>query len=480
MNSKARNLPDLTSGSIVKSLVTLSLPIVITNLLQTCYQLTDTFWVGRLGSEAVAAVAMSFPLIFLMLSFGIGLSIAGTVLVAQYKGQQNYEQVNLVAAQTFIMLFLVSLVLSVIGYFNAERILSLLGASGNVLQMATDYLEISFMGGVFMFAYFVSQSLMRGVGDVRTPMYVVGFTVVLNFILDPIFIMGYGSFEGYGVIGAAYTTLITQALAAVIGLVLLFSGKYGITLKISNLKLRFDILKKMFFIGLPSSIEQSAVAIGFTLMTGVAAVWGTDIMAAYGLGGRILSFIIIPAVGLAMATSTLVGQNIGAGKTERAEEVTYLSAKIGFSILTLVGVLMLIFAPQIVAAFIPNEPQVIASATMFVRFMAMSFGFIGLQQTINGAFNGSGNTLMSMSVTLISLWVFQFPIAYILSNYTSLEEVGIWIAFPVSYFLGGIMALTLFRTGRWKKKKLISHTHDKELKDKTFIETTADEGFESI
>jgi Na+-driven multidrug efflux pump len=234
----------------------------------------------------------------------------------------------------------------------------------------------------------------------------------------------------------------------------------------------------MFFIGLPASIEQSAVALGFTLMTVLVAIFGTDVMAAYGIGGRILSFIIIPALGLGMATSTLVGQNMGAGKPERAEAVTYLSAKIGFAVLTVVGILLLIFAESVVSVFIPGDLIVIADATLFVQLMAVTFGFVGLQQTVNGAFSGSGNTLMSMSVTLISLWGFQFPIAYVLSQFTSLKQVGIWVAFPLSFILGGIMALILFKTGKWKLKKLIENP-DQKMINATKVEVKIEEGFES-
>lgn len=477
---KDRALPDLTSGSIVKSLIALAVPIVMSNLLQTAYQLTDTFWVGRLGAGAVAAVTLSFPLIFLMLSVGAGLAIAGTIMVSQYKGQENYEQVDLVSAQTLVMLFMVSAVLSVVGFFASESILKLMGASSSVLPDAAAYLKISFTGLMFLFGYFVFQSLMRGVGDVKTPMYIVGGTVVLNFFLDPFFIMGFGSFEGYGVVGAALATVITQGIAAVVGLSLLFSGKYGIHLKMKNLKLDFGMLKKMVKIGLPSSIEMSAVALGFTIMTVIVATFGDEIMAAYGIGGRIFSFIVIPAMGLAMATSTLVGQNIGAGKMERAEEVTNVAAKVGFWVLTFVGVVVFFTAEAIVTAFIPSDAAVIAEATMFVKFMALSFGFTGLQQTINGAFMGSGNTLMSMTVTLLSLWAFQFPLAYFLSMHTKLAQMGVWIAFPLSSFLASMLALIWFKQGAWKRKKLLTPNSEEDLTAKTRIETKIEEGFESV
>ncbi|MBA4336407.1 MATE family efflux transporter [bacterium] len=455
MKDTKQGLPDFTKGPILKSLIALALPIVFANVLQTAYQLVDTFWVGRLGAEAVAAVSLSFPIIFLLISLGGGLAIAGTILVSQYKGSGNLNQIDHVSAQTLIMMVIVSVIFSVIGYFISEPVMQFMGAGPDVLAQSVSYLQISFMGLTFMFAYFVFQSLMRGIGDVKTPLYIVFGTVILNLILDPLFIFGWGPIPGFGVSGAAIATIGTQGLAAIIGLVLLFSGKYGIHLKWRNFKFDFPLIKKMFFLGFPSSIAQSMRALGMAVMAFLVASFGTLTVAAYGIGSRMFSFIIIPALGLAMATTTLVGQNIGAGKMERAQEVTRLASIISFVFLSALGVLMFIFAVPLTAAFIPNDPQVIESGSFFVKIMALSFGFVGIQQTINGAFMGSGSTMASMILSIISLWVFQFPLAYLLSNHTSLAETGIWWSFPISNILATIVTIIWYKKGDWKKKKLI-------------------------
>lgn len=470
------HLPDLTEGSIIKSIFQLSVPIILANLLQTIYQLTDTFWVGRLGAEAVAAVSLSFPITFLMLSLGGGLFIAGSILVAQYKGKKNLDQVDYVSAQTLLMLILVTFILTPLGYFSAKPLMQLIGAEPKVLEGATSYLQITFLGSVFLFGYFAFQALMRGVGDVKTPIYIVMITVILNFFLDPFFIMGYGIIPPMGIAGAAVATVTTQGIAALTGLYLLFGGKYGIHLKTKNFRWDPPLLKKMFYLGLPSSIEQSARATGMLLIAFLVATFGTITVAAYGLGTRVFSFIIIPAMGFAMATSTLVGQNMGAGKKERAEQIGKKAAFLALGLLTLVGVILYIFAQSIVTVFIPDDLEVIAQSTTFVRIFALFFGIIGLQQTLNGVFMGSGNTMVSMTIALINLWVFQFPMAYILSKHTSLGALGIWWAFPLSAILATVISIVYFYSGKWKKKQLIDTTTP--LQDEVVKESIIEEGIQ--
>ena len=227
----ASHPPDLTRGSISRALLTLALPIVFANLLQTAYQLTDTFWVGRLGADAVAAVSLSFPVLFFLISLGVGLAIAGTIMVAQNKGRGDLDAVNHVSAQALLGVLVMSVLLAGIGFYVAAFLVDFLGASETVHPQATEYLEYSFIGLPFLFAYVIFQSLMRGVGDARTPLWIVAGTVLLNFVLDPLLIMGYGPVPALGVSGAAAATVATQGLAALIGLIMLFSGRYGIHLR---------------------------------------------------------------------------------------------------------------------------------------------------------------------------------------------------------------------------------------------------------
>lgn len=445
---------DLTKGSITKALITLSVPIIFANILQTAYQLTDTFWVGRLGAEAVAAVSLSFPIIFLLISLGGGFAIAGTILVSQYKGKKDQQGIDHVATQTMILAIALSALLSVVGYLLAGPIMHLMGAEASVFGDAVSYLKISFLGIVFVFGYFVYRSLMRGVGEVKIPLYIVLGTVILNLFLDPLFILGYGIIPAYGVSGAALATIGTQGLATLIGLLFLFSGKYGVHLKMKDLKIDLSTMKKMFKLGFPASIQQSTRALNFTVMTMLAASFGTLAVASYGIGFRIFGFIIIPALGLMMANSTLVGQNIGANRIGRAVKTSNISAKFAFAILTFVGVLLFIFARPIAAAFIPNNIAVIEASSLFIKIMALSFGFMGIQMVLTGTLQGAGSTVTAMMITLIVSWVIKFPLAYVLSKHTSLGIKGIWWSFPIANVIGAGIVYVVYAKGGWKSKRI--------------------------
>jgi putative MATE family efflux protein len=437
-------------GSLARSLFTLAWPIIMANILQTAYQLIDTFWLGRLGANAVAAVSISFPILFLVLSLGAGLTLAGTVIVSQYKGANDREMIDFTASQTVFIVFLISILLAILGYVAASPLMNLVGAGPEILNDSVTYFQVSSFGFVFLFMFFVFQSLMRGIGNVLLPMYIVLGTVLLNLVLDPLFIFGYGSIEGYGVAGAAIASVITQGLSAAAGLYILFRGKQGIKIKLSSMKLEFRWVKRMFELGIPASLEQSSRAAAMTVMVMLVTSYGSEVVAAYGIGARILSLVIVPSIGMGIATTTLVGQSIGAGQIKRAEKIGDLSAKIAFFGLTGIGLLLFLFAESLTAFFVPNDPQVIKDGAKFIRIMSLSFGLLGVQQVLNGVFNGSRFTQASMLISIFSLWVVRFPLAFILSTKTVLSFEGIWWAFPISNLIAALVAFSYYKTGYWK------------------------------
>lgn len=444
----------LTEGSILQSLIRLALPIILANVLHTTYQLIDTFWLGRLSANAVAAVSISFPILFLVLSLGGGLTLGGSVIVAQFFGAENKKKVDYSSSQTVFVIFIISIILALVAYFLAEPMMILIGAESPILQDATDYFEVSSFGFIFLFMFFVFQSLMRGIGDVMLPMYVVLITVLLNLVLDPLFIFGYGPIPAYRVKGAAVASISTQAISAIIGMWILFAGKRGIKIRLSQMKFDWKWTKRLFRIGIPTSIDQSTRAAAMTVIILLVTSFGSEVVAAYGIGVRILSLIVIPALGFAMATTTLVGQNIGARQIKRAEKVGDLSAKIAMIGLTSIGLLLFFFAEPVTRFFVPNDPQVIKDGALFIKIMAPSFGILGVQQVLNGVFNGAGFTQASLLITVFNLWMVRFPLAFLLSQNTDLEEVGLWWAFPISNILGGLIAFVYFKMGYWKLRTI--------------------------
>lgn len=446
----------LLEGPITKSLFALAIPIVLANILQAGYQLTDAFWVGRLGASAVAAVSLSAPITFLTIALGVGLAVAGSTLIAQYVGARNYKMVNHIASQTLLMIIVVSIVLGFIGYTITPYILHLMKVAPEVYNNALGFMRVSFIGLVFNFFFFMFQSIMRGIGEAKLPVYIVLGTVLLNFLLDPLFIFGWGIIPATGVMGAALATLGTQSIAAFIGLRVLLGGKYGIHLSLEDFKPDLSFMKRAFFLGLPASIEQSARALGMTVLTFLIASFGTVTVATYGVGSNILQVVMIPAMGLSMSIATLVGQNIGAGNIKRASDIGRLGALVGFISLTIVGVLVFIFAPHLIAFFIPGDTEVINSGTTFLRIISLSWGFMAIQISLTGVLRGAGNMITTMILAMVSQWVLLFPLAYVLSKHTTLGINGLWWSFAITNVTVSIITIILYRKGDWKKTKMIS------------------------
>jgi putative MATE family efflux protein len=440
---------NLTTGSILRALVTLSIPLILTNILQSAYNLTDTFWVGRLGSKAVSAVSLSFPIIFIMISLGIGVAIAGSILVAKAKGAQNDEELAHIATQTVFSVVSFSVLLSVIGYFLTPYIVGIMKVEPAVYNDAVSYLKISFLGMTPMFIFIVFQSLMKSIGEVRLPLFIVLSTVLLNLILDPFFIFGWHNFGGNGVKGAAIATVFTQLLAAVISIYFLLKGHKGIQINLRDYAPDKVVIKTLIKLGFPVSVEQISRSVGIFAMLFLVTGFGTMALASYGIGSRILSFIIIPAFGLGMATSTLVGQNLGAQKPDRVKKTIRLSLYIAFGVMSILGLLIYMFASSVAHFFIPNEPETIKQSAVFIRYIAVSFGFMGILIVLVGAFRGAGKTKLSMLLTIFSVWIISFPLAYILSEFTEMKEIGIWISYPTTNIVTALVGLALLFKYHW-------------------------------
>jgi putative MATE family efflux protein len=452
----------LLEGPILRSLLALAIPIVVANVLQAAYQLIDAFWVGRLGGDAVAAVSLTTPVLFLMIGLGAGLALAGSTLIAQNFGARNQEMVDHIAAQTLLMIVIVSIVLGIVGWAFAPTLLHLMGTAPEVYGGALGFMRVSFIGLVFNFFFFMFQSIMRGIGEARLPVFIVLGTVILNFLLDPLFIFGWGPIPAQGVTGAAIATVGTQSLAALAGLAVLLGGRYAVHLAWRDFAPDFSYIKRAFLLGFPASVEQSARALGITVLTFLIATFGTVTIAAYGVGSTLLQVVMIPAMGLSMAVSALVGQNIGAGNIDRAARIGRLGAALGFGTLTVLGVIAFLFARQLVSFFVPTDLRVIESGTQYTRIMALSWGLLGAQFSLTGVLRASGNMVVTMVLTLVAVWMLQFPLAYVLSKHTTMGPVGIWWAFPISNFVILLITLGVYAKGDWKRTRLVERAEREE------------------
>jgi len=468
---------NLTEGSIGWPLFYLSLPIVLTNLLQTAYNLADTFWLGRYSTEALAAISFSFPLVFLLFALGIGLSVAGSVLVAQHVGADEEREAEYAAAQTVAFSAVASLSLGLAGFLFVDEVIAFLGASADVVPLAAAYMRIISLGIVFMFEFFVFVSLMRGSGDTVTPMLVMFGTVALNVVLDPFLIFGWGPFPEMAVAGAAVATVVSRAMAMVVGLWIMYRGERGIRVRIGDLVPDPAYARKLVRVGAPASVEVTGRALSVNALLLIVGLFPTTVVAAYGVGARLFSVIFLPAIAVAQGVETMTGQNVGAGEHDRAAATNRFAAAVMFAILFGLGAVVWFVAEPVVGLF-TADPRVVAVGADFLRIVAPSFGFIGVMRSYTGGFRGAGKTLTAAALAVTMLGVVRLPVAWVVSRPVtmpawlstglfgvsetlgravvdvlafSLAEQGIWLAFDVSNVIAAALAFTWFMRGTWRE-----------------------------
>lgn len=446
---------DLTSGGIARPLIYLSAPIVITNLLQTAYNLADTFWLGQYSTNALAAISFAFPVVFLLISLGIGLATAGSILVAQNTGAGNERSAEYAASQTVTFSILASMGLGAIGYVFLGDLLAILGASPEVLPLATGYMEVIALGLPFMFGFFIFVSLMRGYGDTVTPMVVMFGTVVLNIALDPFLIFGWGPVPELGVEGAAIATVISRGLAMAVGLGIMFRGTRGVRIRLRDMTPDLTYFGRILKLGIPASIEGTGRALSINLLLFIVGLFPTTVVAAFGIGTRVFSVIFLPAIAVARGVETMSGQNIGAGKPDRAAATSRFAARAMVVILLVASVVVWTFAAPIVGVF-TTDPGVVDAGATFLRYVAVSFPFIGITRAYGGGFRGAGKTLTAAVIALSSLWVVRLPVAWVASQPVGLDlgPPGIWLSFAVSNAVGALLAYVWYRRGTWRDADL--------------------------
>jgi len=470
------NNEDILNGNLKKVIVKLSLPIMASNFLHTAYNLIDTFWVGRLGAYAIAAVTISFPVVFFTMCIAIGIGLGGSVLMSHAIGKafktqkrKDKERVNLILSQTFTLILIISFLVSIIGFFMAPTIVSLLKPEKLVFENAVVYMRTIFIGIFFMFIYFIFQAALRALGNTKTPMKFVLVSVIMNLILDPLMIFGIGPFPKLGVFGAALATVISRALISIIALYHLTKNTYGIRLRWNFMFPRFKIIKEILHIGIPSSVENGSRALAIFLQTTLASLLGTIALASLGIVSRLFSFFLIPAMGLSVAISTITAQNYGAGKQKRIFFSLKQSMKIGSLIMGVVSILAFVFAKQLVMIF-TAEPEVIYSGTLFLRMMSPFFMLVLIRHIIFGFFNGIKRTDVSMVLSLIHNFIFKLVTAYLLAFALGFGFIGFCWSYPIMMVLGFLLSYLVYLKIKKHIIKKKINVGDIELKSEAKLE----------
>lgn len=447
----------ILGGGIIRTALTLAWPVMLSNAFETVYNLTDAFWLGKLGPEAVAAPSISWPIMFLFISLSAGFGISGISLVSQYTGAGLPEKANKSAGQLLFVLLSSSCAAMILGFLFAGDILTLMGASQIVQATTTPYLQVMFLAMPFLFFHFGFRATLRGYGDTKTPMILTIASSVLDTALDPFFVFGWGPIPQMGVVGAALTTLMTRGLAAIIGMYLLFSGRLGIKLKLSDLKPDLSWMKKVVSIGVPSAIGLSGTALGFVVLISLVSIEdrllpGEGILlAAYGIGSRLINFINIVLWGGVSAISTMVGQNLGANQNARAVE-TVKKLLLSFAILSVTGSAVIYFLRVPLYTLFISNLEVLDAGSTFITFFVFSVPFFTIFRMVSGVFEGAGNTRPSMILSLIRLWGLRTLLAYVFYFFLGMGAAGIWAGMAIGNVGAAALSVAWLSNGTWKRR----------------------------
>lgn len=438
---------DLTKGPIGKTLLTLSIPVVLGMMLQTGYNIVDTYFIGLLGSEELAAVSVTFPVVFIFIAIASGLSVGSMAIVSQSLGAKKKDKANKAAEQALILSVIVGIVIAVAGILFSPPLFGFMGASGEVLEMTTSYANLIFLGFIFLFLGFISQGIIQAGGDTRTPAIYLFISVILNIILDPVFIFGIGPVPAMGLVGAGFATVLSRGVGAALNIFHLLSGRSVIDIRKCCIDLDRKMMWKIFTIGFPSSLSHSINSIGMIALMGLVGTFGVEAMAAFGVGIRLESLAIMPVIGLSTAVIPFIGQNLGADSIRRAKKSITLASFAAAVFMLLFTSVWLLF-PQILYSVFSSDPKVLSIGSSYLQIIAAGYVFMGLSFVLNAAFQGSGHTKLQLFVNG-SRWIIIVLTAVIMVSVMGLN--GIWMGFPIGNFLSFVVAFFIYRMGFWLK-----------------------------
>ncbi len=424
---------------------------MLSNLLQTVYNFVDRFWLARHSAESLAAVGLAWPLIFLGLSIGSGITIAGIALVSQYTGAQREEEANEAAGQVLAFTSALSVVLAIAGILAARSVLTLMGPEAELIEAGTVYLRIIYAGTPLMFSTFIVSALLNGVGDTVTPMLLMAASVLFNVVLDPLLIFGWGPFPAWGIAGAAVATVCSRGLLAIVGFSLLFSGRLGLHIRRRHLRPNWALIRRIISIGGMASVGQAGMALGFTVMNSALARIATAAISAYVIGNSFISIALMPAMGLGQATATMVGQNLGAQQKARARRSAWAGMGLSTIILAIASVVVLIFRAALIRIF-TSDPETTRIALRMFFIVALAFPLMGIIQVVSGVYQGSGHTFYSMFFGLFRLWALRVPLVLTLPFAVGMGADGVWWAMLASNFGTAATSLGFFLSGNWMRR----------------------------
>lgn len=443
------NRAKILNGNLVSAILVLAIPIVINSFIQTMYNLTDTYWLGKIGTNPMAAITLVSPIQNIIVNFGQGITLAGAILISQYVGAKDEENAKDMANQIFVCAMLFSAVCSISCFLLSPVIIRWLGAEGEIFTLSQTYLRIVILDMPFLFCINLFTAVNQSQGDTVKPMFLNLFGILLNMILDPLFMLVFN----WGIAGAAFATLMAKVPCAMIAFLSLIQKKKAIHLQLSHFRFDLEKLKSIIKIGLPTAVGGSTMQFGFLLMSRNVYQYGSIAVAAYGIGNRINGLITMPSNAMGSAVATIVGQNVGAKQIERAEK-TYLIARRIAVIFLFIGGLILSrnFIASAIVKIFSKDAEVIRLGTEFLSILAICCWTNGIYNATTGLFQGTGHTMVTMAVDATRLWVFRFLTLFICESILHMGVQSIWYSVVVSNAISSLILWILYKSKLWKRE----------------------------
>jgi len=418
------------------------------------YDIVDMFWVAKLGAEPVAAITI-FSAFFWVISSANQIAGVGSVAVISRRyGEKNHPETERAIKDTIILKWVLAIFFGTIGFLLIDKILVLLGAKGEVVSMGISYGKVQFIGLGFAFSTFTIYTALRGIGNPNMAMAIMLGSTALNMILDPFFIFGWWFFPEMGVVGAAVASVISYTVAFCTGLVIFFSGRCNVPLHLkSQVKLKVKSLLKIMSIGLPLGINEMSFSFARLVVMPLVAVFGTEVVAIYGMGMRVSALGIMVIVGMGLGLSALIGQNLGARKIERAQKTADKASILAVGIMIFFAFVNLVFAPLIVKLFFQSANLLSLGITL-LRIQAIAFPFLGLYIILEEVFAGAGDNVPAMIIGMIYSWLLEIPLILIFTRVFGLNQNGVWWAIVLATFIGSLIFYYWYRKGRWLQREV--------------------------
>ena len=441
---------DLTTGSIPRHVIAFSMPMLAGNLLQTAYSLINAFWVGKfLGTTALAAITVSLPAVFVLIAVAAGLTLATNILVAQYYGARDWQSIRRVVNTSVVLVGGLSFAFLALGLLLAPRLLKAINTPPEVLPMATGYMRIFLWTLPCGFGIFLIGSMLRGIGDSKTPVYFQTVSVGLNTVLDPLLMFGWLGFPRLGLNGTACASIISQAAAVVALMIYVQRRRQLVTPEWRRLRVDVPTAWLLVKIGFPAMIQQSVVSVSMLVILSFVSRFGENADAAFGAALRIDQVAFLPALTIGMAVSTLAGQNIGAKRFGRVREVFWWGILLSGAISLVISAVAITVPEVLLRAFV-NGAQVIAIGSSYLRIVGITYALYAVYFVSNGVINGAGHTQWTTLISVIGLWGVRLPLAAVLPR--NLHSVkGVWWAMLISVGASVLLSLAYYSFGRWKE-----------------------------